>query len=162
MTLCAGSSTRRIRRRGWSETRRNGRVSAVSVAPDAKNSSAFSRPARSPVRLLRRFERDALPAQLIRARSEHPRPRKGLRPRPRSICPSRSIVLFQPGAVRIGRAGRGFLFRNVPLRPHQAERGRWIAMCESIVVCGRSPFRGRGCSDRARSFCAGSASRSIA
>ena len=27
---------------------------------------------------------------------------------------------------------------------------------------GRSPFRGRGCSDRARSFCAGSASRSIA
>ena len=27
---------------------------------------------------------------------------------------------------------------------------------------GRSPFRGRGCSDRARSFCAGRASRSIA
>ena len=44
------------------------------------------------------IDRDALPAQNECARSEHPRPRKGLRPRPRSIRTSGSIVLFQPGA----------------------------------------------------------------
>ena len=51
------------------------------------------------------FDRDALPAQNERARSEHPRPRKGLRPRPRSIRTSRSIVLFQPGADAGTRKG---------------------------------------------------------
>src|SRR4029079_10385343 len=40
-----------------------------------------------------------------RARSEHPRPRKGLRPRPPSIRTSRSIVLFQPGADAGTRKG---------------------------------------------------------
>src|SRR5688500_8572140 len=51
------------------------------------------------------IDRDALPTQNERARSEHPRPRKGLRPRPRSIRTSRSIVLFQPGADAGTRKG---------------------------------------------------------
>ena len=51
------------------------------------------------------IDRDALPVQNERARSEHPRPRKGLRPRPRSIRTSRSIVLFQPGADAGTRKG---------------------------------------------------------
>lgn len=51
------------------------------------------------------IDRDALPAQNERARSEHPRPRKGQRPRPRSIRPSRSIVLFRPGADAGPRKG---------------------------------------------------------
>ena len=51
------------------------------------------------------IDRGALTAQNGRARSEHPRPRKGLRPRPRSIASPRSIVLFQPGADAGTRKG---------------------------------------------------------
>src|SRR5215203_4671755 len=51
------------------------------------------------------IDRDALPAQNERARSKHPPPRKGRRPRPRSIRTSRSIVLFQPGADAGTRKG---------------------------------------------------------
>src|SRR5687768_14813770 len=54
---------------------------------------------------VRRLTADSLPAQNERARSEHPRPRKGLRPRPRSIRTPRSIVLFQPGADAGTRKG---------------------------------------------------------
>ena len=62
-----------------------------------RNSSVFSQPARSRS-VAEAIDRDALPAQNECARSEHPRPRKGLRPRPRSIRTARSIVLFQPVA----------------------------------------------------------------
>src|SRR6267143_538999 len=51
------------------------------------------------------IDRGALTAQNERARSEHPRPRKGLRPRLRSIRTPRSIVLFQPGADAGTRKG---------------------------------------------------------
>src|SRR4029078_11650460 len=51
------------------------------------------------------IDRGTLTAQNERARSEHPRPRKGLRPRPRSIRTPRSIVLFQPGADAGTRKG---------------------------------------------------------
>ena len=92
MKPCTASSTRRIRRAVG-----NGRVSAVSVAPDAKllgvlTASTLAR------RLVRRLTAIRSQVQNERARSEHPRPRKGLRLRPRSIRTSRSIVLFQPGA----------------------------------------------------------------
>src|SRR5688572_33256544 len=53
----------------------------------------------------RRLTATRFRAQNERARSEHPRPRKGLRPRPRSIRTSRSIVLFQPGADAGTRKG---------------------------------------------------------
>ena len=53
----------------------------------------------------RRLTSAALIAQNENARSEPPRPRKGLRPRPRTIRTPQSIVLFQPGADAGTRKG---------------------------------------------------------
>ena len=76
----------------------------MAVATRSSVSFAVSREPSMPS-VAEAIDRDALPAQNERARSEHPRPRKGLRPRPRSIRTSRSIVLFQPGADAGTRKG---------------------------------------------------------